>query len=88
MPCLHYNCHLGIACYTVGDKIHIVQLLFENSASKCTEVIMVLFYTTKLNYFNRIRSMENQLKLKESKVTNLTQEKAQLLQQNEAIQSR
>lgn len=32
--------------------------------------------------------MENQLKLKESKVTNLTQEKAQLLQQNEAIQSR
>lgn len=32
--------------------------------------------------------MENQLKLKESKVTSLTQEKAQLLQQNEAIQSR
>lgn len=32
--------------------------------------------------------MKNQLKLKESKVTNLTQEKAQLLQQNEAIQSR
>lgn len=32
--------------------------------------------------------MENQLKLKESKVTSLTQEKAQLLKQNEAIQSR
>ncbi|XP_052675631.1 uncharacterized protein LOC128157219 isoform X1 [Crassostrea angulata] len=40
------------------------------------------------NLEERIRSMENQLKLKESKVTNLTQEKAQLLQQNEAIQSR
>lgn len=32
--------------------------------------------------------MENQLKLKESKVTSLTQEKAQLHKQNEAIQSR
>nr|XP_011412918.2 golgin subfamily A member 6-like protein 22 isoform X4 [Crassostrea gigas] len=42
----------------------------------------------KKNLEERIRSMENQLKLKESKVTSLTQEKAQLLKQNEAIQSR
>ncbi|XP_061188240.1 trichohyalin-like [Saccostrea echinata] len=61
------------------------QLERENQELKSEKQICMV---EKNNLQERVRSLENQLKLKENKVNNLTQDKAQLLQTNEEIQTR
>ncbi|XP_062620764.1 trichohyalin-like isoform X2 [Saccostrea cucullata] len=61
------------------------QLERENEELKSEKQICMV---EKNNLQERVRSLENQLKLKETKVNTLTQDKAQLLQTNEEIQTR